>query len=156
MTAPVPDRRGRSRIVLLLVASLALNAFFIGALVTEFLRFRHFGGDQGPRAARMELRWLSGRLSGDALRSVETALDPVKPDIVARIQRLKQLRAELGVLLAAPEPDRDAIDSHLRDIRLEVGAMQERIQSKTMDAVLALPPAERAPLATPPQDRGKD
>ena len=88
--------------------------------------------------------------------SIEAQLEPLKPDIVDRIDRLRQLRAELGVLLAAPEPDRAAIDSHLREIRLEVGAMQERIQSKTMDAVVALPAAERAPLATPAPDRGKD
>ena len=62
MTTPVPDRRGRSRIVLLLVASLALNAFFIGALVTEFLRFRHFGGDQGPRAEDADCAGLAAKV----------------------------------------------------------------------------------------------
>lgn len=149
------DRRGRSRIAILLVVSLALNAFFVGALVTEFLRFRHVG-DTGPRAARMELRWLSSRLPPEAIRKIEADLEPLKPDIVARIDRLRQLRAELGVLLAAPEPDRTAIDSHLRDIRLEVGAMQERIQSKTMDSVLALSANDRAPLATPPPDPAKN
>lgn len=154
----MPDRTGtrsRSRLAILLVVSLALNAFFVGALVTEFLRFRHVG-DRAPRAARMELRWLSSRLPPEAVRRIEADLEPLKPDIVARIERLRQLRAELGVLLAAPQPDRAAIDSHLRDIRLEVGAMQERIQSKTMDSVLALSAADRAPLATPAPDTGKD
>jgi hypothetical protein len=103
----------------------------------------------------MELRWLRGRLSPDAVRSVEAALEPLKPDMMARIQRLKTLRAELGPLVAAPEPDRAAIDAHLREIRLEVGAMQEQTQSKVFDAVLALPEAERAPLATPAQGSPK-
>ena len=156
--ASVPDRkrRGRRWMTIVLLASLAANAFFLGALVTEFLRFRHRPDDAGPRAVRMELRWLRSRLTSDAVRSIETALDPLKPDIVARIERLKKLRSELGALVAAPQPDRAAIDAHLRDIRIEVGAMQEQIQSKTFDAVLALPPAERAPLATPVPDSGKD
>lgn len=155
MADPREGRRN-NRLLIALFVSLAVNAFFLGAVITEQLRFRHFGGDHGPRATRMELRWLSGRLSDDAVHSIEAQLEPLKPDIVDRIDRLRQLRAELGVLLAAPEPDRAAIDSHLREIRLEVGAMQERIQSKTMDAVIALPAAERAPLATPAADRGKD
>ena len=59
------------------------------------------------------------------------------------------------MLVAAPQPDRAAIDANLREIRIEVGAMQEQIQSKTFDAVLALPQAERTPLATPGPNVGK-
>ena len=142
-------KRRRSPLAVVLVVSLAINAFFVGALVTEFLRFRHRGDESGPRAVRMELRWLKDRLSEGAVDQIATTLEPLRPDIVARIGRLKQLRGELGVLVAAPEPDRAAIDAHLREIRMEVGAMQEQIQSKTFDAVLALPPDERAPLALP-------
>lgn len=144
-------RKGGNWLRWALVVSLALNAFFLGAFLTEFVRFRHGGTEASPRAVRMELRWLKDRLSPDAVQSIETQLDPLKPDIVARIDRLKTLRAELGVLVAAPQPDRAAIDAHLREIRLEVGAMQEQIQSRTFDSVLALSPDQRAPLATPPK-----
>lgn len=147
-------KRGRSWLVLALVASLAVNAFFGGALVMEFLRFRHVGDEPGARATRMELRWFKDRLSPDALGQIEASLAPLRPDILARVERLRKLRAELGALVAAPQPDRAAIDANLREIRIEVGAMQEQIQSKTFDAVLALPQAERTPLATPGANAG--
>jgi uncharacterized membrane protein len=131
----------------LLVISLGINAFFIGATVTDMIRFRH-GGDKDPRIIRTELRWLKDKLSPDAVKTIEGQLDTLKPDIVARLDRLKALRAELNALVAAPTPDKAAIDAHLRDIRLEVGAMQEQIQSRTFEAVLALPPVQRAALAS--------
>jgi uncharacterized membrane protein len=130
----------------LLVLSLGLNAFFIGATVTDLIRFRH-GGDKEPRIIRTELRWLKDRLPPDAVEAIEGQLGTLKPDIVARLDRLRTLRAELNALAASPTPDKAAIDAHLRDIRLEVGAMQEQIQSRTFEAVLALPPAQRAALA---------
>ncbi len=145
-----PRRRRISWLWTVLVLSLAVNAFVLGAFLTERLGFRH-GTDSGPRAVKMELRWLRDRLSPASVAAIETSLDTLKPDVVARIERLKTLRTELAALAAAPTPDRAAIDTHLREIRLEVGAMQEQIQSRTFDAVLALPPAERAPLATPPK-----
>lgn len=153
MAFPGMAKGKRNWLAMALVVSLAVNAFFLGALVTEFIRFRHRGDESSPRAVKMELRWLRDRLSADAVRSIESTLDPLKPDIVARIDRLKKLRAELGVLVAAPEPDRAAIDNHLREIRMEVGAMQEQIQSRTFESVLALPADQRAPLATPSPDK---
>ncbi len=145
-----PRRRRISWIWTALVLSLAVNAFVLGAFLTERLGFRH-GTDSNLRAVKMELRWLSDRLSPSSVAAIESALQPLKPDVIARLDRLKKLRTELAALAAAPTPDRAAIDAHLREIRLEVGAMQEQIQSRTFDAVLALPTAERAPLATPPK-----
>jgi hypothetical protein len=131
----------------LLVLSLGLNAFFIGASVTDQVRLHQAGGEHQPRIIRTELRWLNSRLSPEAVKTIEAQLEPLKPEIKARLDRLKALRSELNILASAPEPDRAAIDAHLRDIRLEVGAMQEQIQSRTFQAVLALPAAERAALA---------
>ncbi|MCX5497571.1 periplasmic heavy metal sensor [Kaistia dalseonensis] len=144
------DRKSqRTWIWIILIVSLGLNAFLIGVKATDIFRERNSGADRGPRIVRTELRWLKDRLSPDAVKSIETALDPIKPDILARIERVKALRAELDQLVAAPTPDRAAIDNHLREIRLEVGAMQEQVQSRTFDALLALPVEQRAPLARP-------
>jgi uncharacterized membrane protein len=150
MALSIAPRTRRTLIWGLLVVSLGLNAFFIGASVTDMIRFRH-GGDKEPRIIRTELRWLKDQLSPDAVKQIEAQLASLRPDIVARLDRLKTLRAELNALVASPDPDKAAIDAHLRDIRLEVGAMQEQIQSRTFEAVLALPPAQRAALAA-----GKD
>ena len=133
----------------LLVVSLAVNAFFVGATLTDMARFRHGGDDKSPRIIRTELRWLKDRLSPDALESIERQLDTLKPDIMARLERLKTLRRELNDLVAAANPDKAAIDAHLRDIRIEVGAMQEQVQSRTFDALMKLPPEQRAALAQP-------
>lgn len=133
----------------LLVVSLAINAFFIGATVTDLARFRLGSDDKSPRIIRTELRWLKDRLSPDAIDSIETQLNVLKPDILARLDRLKTLRGELNALVAAPTPDKAAIDAHLRNIRIEVGAMQEQVQSRTFEALLNLPPEQRAALAGP-------
>ncbi|HWJ72043.1 MAG TPA: periplasmic heavy metal sensor [Kaistia sp.] len=150
MTIDLKPRRRISWLWLALVCSLAMNAFVLGAFVTERLGFRH--ADGGPRAVKMELRWLKDRLSPASVTTIEASLDKLKPDVLTRLQRLKTLRAELAVLAAAPEPDRAAIDEHLREIRIEVGAMQEQIQSRTFDAVLALPADQRAALGKPQDD----
>jgi len=133
----------------LLVVSLAANAFFVSATVTDLARFRHGSEDKSPRIIRTELRWLKDRLSPDAVSSIETQLDALRPDIMVRIERLKTLRSELNNLVAAPVPDKAAIDAHLRDIRIEVGAMQEQVQSRTFEALLNLPADQRAALAGP-------
>lgn len=146
MAFKMETRTRRALLWGLLVASLGANAFFVGATVTDFIRFRH-GEDKGPRIIRTELRWLKDRLSPDAVESIETQLDALKPDILVRLDRLKTLRAELNTLVAAPVPDKAAIDAHLRSIRLEVGAMQEQVQSRTFEALLNLPPEQRAALA---------
>ncbi|ODT13576.1 MAG: hypothetical protein ABS35_37520 [Kaistia sp. SCN 65-12] len=150
MARPIASRSWRTLVWVLLVVSLGLNAFFIGASVTDMIRFRHGGGDKEPRIIRTELRWLKDRLSPEAVKQIEAELAVLRPDIAARLDRLKTLRAELNVLVASPTPDKAAIDAHLRDIRLEVGAMQEQIQSRTFEAVMALPASERAALATAP------
>ncbi|WP_018184050.1 periplasmic heavy metal sensor [Kaistia granuli] len=150
MALTVSPKARRTLLWCLLVASLGLNAFFVGATVTDLIRFRHGGDEKGPRIIRTELRWLKDRLSPDAIETIEAQLAPLKPDIVARLDQLKKLRSELNVLVAAPVPDKAAIDAHLRDIRLEVGAMQEQIQSRTFEAVQSLPAEQRAALATAP------
>lgn len=143
-------RRRFNALFVLLVVSLAANAFIVGHLLVQ--RFGHPPHDQHARIMQMELRYLVDRLPPDAVAKVTGALDTLRPDIDARIARLKALHGELDALSAAPVPDRAAIDARLRDIRIEVGAMQEQVQSRTFDALLALPPADRAPLAQPARE----
>src|SRR5690606_9615678 len=81
MALTLPPRIWRTLLWGVLVVSLGLNAFFIGASVTDMIRFRH-GGDKGPRIIRTELRWLKDRLSPDAVETIEGQLESLKPDIV--------------------------------------------------------------------------
>jgi len=134
-----------------LIVSLALNAFFLGALATDFIRVKWTGVPPETRALHFEMRWLQGRLPDSSLRQIETAISSQRPTTVAHLDRLRQLRSDLAVMAAAPSPDRAAIDAQLAAIRSEIEAMQREIQNATMDALLALPPEARAGLAAEPE-----
>jgi hypothetical protein len=131
-----------------LVASLVLNGFLIGMLVTDSLKPR--GGISGERIARFELRRLDDRLPRAAVEQVAADLEPVGVEAAERLTRLRALREEILRLAAEPEPDRAAIDQRLATLREEVSAMQESVQRATYDSLLALPPETRASLARPP------
>ena len=130
-----------------LILSLAVNAFVLAAVATDFLRVKHGSGKAEARAMRFELRWLEGRLAPDAMGQVEAAVMAAQPRAVAHFDRLRQLRSELAALAAVPTPDRAAIDGKLADVRAEIDAMQKEVQAVTMDALLALPAEARTPLA---------
>jgi uncharacterized membrane protein len=132
-----------------LVLSLALNAFLIGAAGTDLLRFLRPHGRDSDRPFRFELRWLEGRLPAEGLAKVQAALVALDPDADQRFARLKQLRQELGTLVAVAEPDRAAIDAKLADIRKELDQMLVKVQGASTDALLALPPDMRDKLAAP-------
>lgn len=130
-----------------LVLSLAVNAFFVGAAATDMIRFDTNKGSHRHGVLRYELRWLAQRLPADAMATVEAAIDRGNDDTRRHIERLQALRGELGTLLAAPEPDRAAIDAKLAAIRAESSAMLSGAQATTIDALLTLPPETRRTLA---------
>lgn len=139
----------RSWLAGILIASLAVNAFLIGAIATDFLRVKHSASSREARALRFELRWLEGRLAPEAMRQVEAGVVAAQPNTVAHLDRLRALRTELAALAAVPQPDRAAIDAKLAEIRGEVTSMQTEAQAATIDALLSLPAEARARLAQP-------
>lgn len=130
-----------------LVLSLAVNAFVIGAAATDMIRFDADKGGHRHGVLRYELRWLGERLPADAMATVEAAIDRGEDDAQRHIERLHALRGDLGTLLAAPEPDRAAIDAKLAAIRSELDAMLGGAQATTIDALLTLTPETRKKLA---------
>jgi uncharacterized membrane protein len=134
--------RRRRWLIAGLVLSLVLNAFFIGVTATDLLRPHRASGP-----LRFELRWLEDKLPADGFAKVEAAVGAIRPAVVAHVERLKQMRQSLGVLAAAPQPDRAAIDARLAEIRAELNQMNSEGQVAAMDALLALPPDMRAKLA---------
>ena len=143
MTTPVSRRTMWLGVAL--VASLAVNAFLIGATATDLVKMRW--PFHPPPPFRFELRWLEGRLPAEGLRKVEEAVTAVKPETAGHFDRLRALRQELAELVAAPTPDRAAIDAKLVEIRAELTSMQVRVQAASTDALLSLPPDMRAKLA---------
>jgi uncharacterized membrane protein len=130
-----------------LVLSLALNAFFVGATATDFLRFHGTADGDIPRALRFELRWLEGQLPREGFSQVQAAVGALRPNAEVHIEKLKQLRLGLGDLVAVPTPDRAAIDARLVEIRAELQVMQTEVQKAVVDSLLTLPPEMRAKLA---------
>jgi uncharacterized membrane protein len=142
-----PALRYRRWSVVALVVSLAVNAFFVGAAATDFIRFRTESDSAGPHSLRVELRWLEAKLPRPGVERIEAAIGAVRPSAEARIGKLRELRRGLGDLVAQPKPDRAAIDARLSEIRAELQAMQTEIQGSVIDALLTLPPEMRANLA---------
>jgi uncharacterized membrane protein len=151
MSEPV-RRRGRVPwLFVALAVSLVANAFLVGAFATDMLRFTY--GEKRP--VSFEMRWLEERLAPDDFATVAAAVDASRPAAYAHFDRLRELRNELGVLAAAPEPDRAAIETKLGEIRDEQRAMVGRLQATIIESLLALPPAARTTLATPAPETGR-
>lgn len=135
-----------------LVASLVLNGFLAGALVTGALRNPHRHG-MGPKVFSYELRRLAEKLPRQDVDRIAGRLHPMEPAMRAKIDRLRALREEVNRLAAEPQPDRAAIDAKLAAIRREAEAMSADVHRAMFDAVLALPPDTRAKLAEPSRER---
>ncbi len=129
-----------------LVVSLAVNAFFIGAAATDLL-VKPPSAASAPRALRLELRWIDQRLPEAAVDRIEAALSPMGPGVAADVERHRALRHELDALLAAPEPDRAAIDAQLDKIAVVWDAIERSVAKTTFDALLELPPDMREGLS---------
>jgi len=142
MRAPVTGRRW---VVWLLAASLVLNAFFLGMLAIDAWQ-RYAAAPEGPRALTFELRRLADGLSEESREQVATALQAIRPQVEARLERVRALRREILAEAARPEPDRSAIDARLERLRAEIAALQQEVQAATYDTLLALPPEARADL----------
>ena len=128
-----------------LAGSLVLNAFLIGVIVTDSLRDHHRG--DRPRVVNFELRRLASKLPQDALDRVAADLAPLAPDFDARFDKLRAIRDDINRMAAAPTPDRAAIDAQLEAMRTAGDKLQEDVQRATYDAILKLPPDDRAGLA---------
>lgn len=146
----IPRRRRLPWLFIGLGASLALNAFFIGAIATDVFRF----SAAEKRRVNFELRWLEERLAPEDFAVVTAAVDAARPDAERHFARLRALRQELGVLAAAAEPDRAAIDAKLIEIRAEQNAMVAGLQATVVDSLLALPSPSRAALLKDPEVDG--
>ncbi len=132
-----------------LVASLVLNGFFVGMFIVGELKHER-RGFSGERLATFELRRFDERLPPAAVDKVAGELKPLGPDLEQRFKAMRDIRAEIMRLAAAPEPDRAALDERLAALRAAASAMQEAVQKATYDALFKLPPADRAHLAEAP------
>jgi len=135
----------------LLIASLLLNGFLLGMIAVDWLT-PHRGRGR-PSVVDFELRRLAERLPPDALRQVETELAPHAAGLDQRFAELRAMREDVYRLVAAPQPDRDAIEERLAVMRAERDRLQADLHRATYDALLKLAPEVRAELAAPGERR---
>lgn len=138
-------RRRPGWLLAALGVSLVVNAFFIGALATDLVRY----SSAPKRHVSFELRWLEDRLAEPDFAVVAAAMAAARPEAERHIATMRRLRQDLAVLAAEPTPDRALIDAKLVEIRAELNAMVTDSQRTAIDALLALPPASRTSLPTP-------
>lgn len=134
--------------ILVLVASLLLNAFLVGMILTDTLR--HNSRGEGPRVIGWELRRLARQLPPEALDRLRADLAPVSESFDERFQALRAQREAINRMAAEPDPDRPAIDAQLAEMRAGGERLQADVQRATYDALLRLPADMRARLADPP------
>lgn len=139
---------GRRWPILALIASFVLNAFLVGLFATDTFRHKRRGDE--PRVVAWELRRLAGRLPPEALDRISAELAPVAEGFDERFRALRARREAVSRLAAAPNPDRQAIDGQLAEVRAEGERLQADVQRATYDALLRLPPEVRARLAEEP------
>jgi hypothetical protein len=152
MSRTKPFLPRRRMIGLALFASLAINAFFIGAAATDVFSARGADAPQAPGGSlfRLDLRWLDGRLPDDAMAKVTNDVARGVSGADRRFERLHELRTGLGVLVAAPTPDKAMIEAKLAEIRAELDRLLSETQAATVASVLALPAETRASLGEVP------
>lgn len=125
-----------------LTASLALNGFLIGALLTGL-----FAGQPERRGMLfVETRAIGENLPDEEAQALRAAMREMIPDMRDDWRRLRNLRREINALAAEPEPDRETIDARLAEIRDITREIQAAVQTRVFDEVLALPPQVRAGL----------
>lgn len=130
------------------VLSLTLNLFFVGLAIGLAAVHMPAGGDDGERRSGLyfELRGYADSLSDEHRETIREQLALVRPEVDELRDRLRELRLEIADLVVEPEPDREAIDVRLAEIRALTNGLQELIQRQGFDALLALPPDVRQGL----------
>lgn len=153
-TAAVPSRR-TSRVLLLV--SLALNLFFIGAAVA--LAWRHYAWDRREAwtpGARVE-RLAASLPSADADK-LRAAFRTHMPAIESARGAYRAAHERLRESLRAEPYNADDVRAAMADIRGARGKLDEALQETILSASAQMGPDSRRALAdwTPSRRRGKE
>jgi len=134
----------RRTLLAILAVSLVANAFFIGYLGSQFYG-RHAGENKSRYLSAVGMR-LTKNLDASARKQVMSRLDEALPQYRALSEGRREAYAKLRDLLAAPQPDRAAIEALLADMRQKSAVLQVRVMNWAVDAVADLPAEQRRSL----------
>jgi uncharacterized membrane protein len=128
----------------LLIASLALNALFIGAVVGGAIR--HWRNPPGAMpGGELSLLWQA--LPGEAREALRGGIDDDRRGGREGRERMRGDLRDLRALLVAEPFDRAALEAWLLAARDRQAARADRALQRMLDRIAALPAAERARMA---------
>jgi uncharacterized membrane protein len=127
----------------LLIGSALLNLFLIGVIVggAWWVRARP------PAGAAGALRLNAAGLSDEQQRTIRVALRPTRRALRPVVRESRAAREEAAALLRQPRPDRTALRAALARIRAADFRVRGATEDGAVDAVAALPAAERGRIA---------
>ncbi|CAD6545409.1 hypothetical protein LMG27952_04305 [Paraburkholderia hiiakae] len=140
----------------LLVGSVLLNVFLLGAIAGGAWRwFAVRGEPQVQPAQRVALRFATEELSAQRQQQFEQALKSSRREGRQYARDGRDGRREVLDLLAAPQLDRNAIDTALTRTRTADSALRAQVESGVVDFAATLTPEERVKFVEGLEKRGQ-
>lgn len=123
----------------LLGLSLAVNAAVAGAWVVAGLAAGDNNGTPSPGCPIPQME-----LTPSERAAVEPIRERFREERLAHRSRFLQMRARLAPLVISDEPDREALDTLLREMSEAQAALQRTVVERVLAVRAALGPAHRA------------
>lgn len=128
----------------LLVGSLVLNVFILGAIAGGAYKwFAVHGGPGAAPAQRTALRFAADDLSSDRREQFLDSLKAARREGRDYAREGREGRREVLNLLAAPQLDRAALDGALQKTREADSALRAEVEGSVADFAASLTPDER-------------
>jgi uncharacterized membrane protein len=128
---------------IVLVISLALNAFLVGAAVGAAYMWHASGPLRSGISVRGGLGVAADTLQVEERKTFRQMLIRARKDAASDIAAARAGRLELAQLLVAEPLNRQAVDAQLSAIRQSDMALRARLEKAVVDFAETLTPAER-------------
>lgn len=125
----------------IMTVSVLANGFFIGMLAMNYVDPPRKGGLRG------EVESIGRHLPAEYNNRLRENVRALLPEMRPQWRRVRELRREIGVEVAKPQPDRAAIDMRLQEIQTITTDMQVKVQGRIFDQLMTYPAEARQGLA---------
>lgn len=141
---------------IVLVASLVLNVFLVGAIVGGAYQWFAARGATAPVLAQQRaLRFAAETLSAERQKAFVEGLKDARRDGRQYAREGREGRREVLRLLAAPQFDRAALDAALTRTREADSHLRAQVEGSVADFAASLSPEERVQFADSLKVRGQ-
>ncbi len=138
-----------------LLASLVLNVFLLGAICGGAYRWFAAGGVMAVQQPRVALRFAADDLTSERQQQFLDLLKAARRAGRPYIREARDGRRDVLRLLGAPQLDRDALDTALAATRDADMAQRVAVETAVVDFAATLTPRERAQFAAGLRLRGQ-